>query len=73
MTVPKISPIEKLLPLLLFVLALLVEEIVEEGDGVVGESGREECGACACEGLARLGEMITRLAPVPLGPRRRAG
>lgn len=38
MTVPRISPIEKLLPppLLVLVLALLVEEIGEGGDGVPG-------------------------------------
>jgi hypothetical protein len=40
MTVPRISPIEKLLPPLLLVLALLVEEIGEGGDGAAG--GLEE-------------------------------
>ena len=40
MIVPRISPIEKLLPPLLLVLALLVEEIGEGGDGVAG--GLEE-------------------------------
>lgn len=41
MTVPRISPIGKLLlPPLLLVLALLVEEIGEGGDGVAG--GLEE-------------------------------
>ena len=40
MTVPRISPIEKPLQPLLLVLALLVEEIGEGGDGVAG--GLEE-------------------------------
>jgi hypothetical protein len=40
MTVPRISPIENPLPLLLLVLALLVEEIGEGGDEVAG--GLEE-------------------------------
>lgn len=40
MTVPRISPIEKLLPPLLLVLALLVEEIGEGGDRAAG--GLEE-------------------------------
>jgi hypothetical protein len=40
MTVPRVSPIEKLLPPLLLALALLVEEIGGGGDGVAG--GLEE-------------------------------